>query len=102
MRARTPLAAVLASLTVLSLAGRAGAESVSSLQRRRDAARAKHAALASRINTLRASDREISAGVRALEAQVRIQSSAADAASRAAIAAQSAVVAAQAKLAATD
>jgi murein DD-endopeptidase MepM/ murein hydrolase activator NlpD len=100
MRKQILVLAFVAGL-VLVLAAPASAESLSTLRTRRDVAHAKRVQLAAKLDTLRASDRQLTAAVQTLDAAVRTSSSQADAASRAALGAQNALVAAQARLDAT-
>ena len=76
---RIPAAALVAFL-VLAMASPAGAESSSSARRKRDAARARQAALASKINTLKASDAELENAVAALDSRLSMQEARVDAA----------------------
>jgi murein DD-endopeptidase MepM/ murein hydrolase activator NlpD len=79
---RIPVAALIA-LLVLGMASPVAAESASSARRKRDAARARKAELASKINELKASDTELDHAVSAINTQVGIQQSRLDAARQA-------------------
>jgi len=75
---------------------------VSSNQAKRDAARRRHAQLATQLDALKASDKELDAAVAALDTQVNAQRAAASAAESAASAADVALTQADARLAATS
>jgi murein DD-endopeptidase MepM/ murein hydrolase activator NlpD len=99
---RLPVAALVVAL-VLAVASPAHArDSLSTTRRKRDAAKAKQAQLASKINALKASDSELSKAVSTLNKQVATQQAAADSARQAVQAAVAALDAADAKLAATE
>jgi murein DD-endopeptidase MepM/ murein hydrolase activator NlpD len=88
-------------LLVCALIAPAAGAATSSNQSKRDAARRRHAQLATQLNGLRASDKELAAAVAALDTQVAAQSAAARAAESAAGAADVALTQAEARLAAT-
>src|SRR5205807_4980017 len=58
----------------------AGAESLSSLRARREAARSRHAQLASQIDVMRASDAQLMSAVQSLTKEVDVQAASVDAA----------------------
>jgi murein DD-endopeptidase MepM/ murein hydrolase activator NlpD len=89
-------------LLVLAVAAPAGAEDVSQTRRKRDAARARQAQLAAKIDALKASDAELEKAVSSLGRQVLAQQARADAARQAVQAAVAAVQRADAELAATE
>ncbi|HVF75803.1 MAG TPA: peptidoglycan DD-metalloendopeptidase family protein [Acidimicrobiales bacterium] len=84
------------------LASPASGDTTSDLRRKREAARAKKAEIAKKINALEASDDELDKAVSALNEQVRGQQAAADAARQAVQAAVDSVSKADAELAATE
>ena len=79
----------------------AGAESLSSLRARREAARSRHAQLASQIDVMRASDAQLMSAVQSLIKEVDVQAASVDAARLALRAAMVAADAAGARLSAT-
>ena len=80
----------------------AGADSLSAQRQRRNALRAQRAKLASQLDTLKATDRELENAVATLGAQVKATQSQAAAARRAVEAARQAVADAEAELARTE
>ena len=98
---KTPLLSAVACMLVCALIAPAAGAATSSNQAKRDAARRRQAQLASQLNALKASDKELDAAVAALDTQVAAQSAAARAAESAAGAADVALTQADARLAAT-
>ena len=98
---RPPVIA-LVFLLVLALAAPAGADTATDLRQKRDAARAKRAQIAAKINALKASDDELEGAVATLNKQVLAQQASADAARQAVQAALATVARADAELGATE
>ena len=92
----------LVALLVLALQPPAGAESTSRARQRQAEARARRARIAARIDTLRASDRQLADAVRALDSNIVAQQAGTDAARQAAAAADLALATAKARLEATE
>lgn len=99
---RPTIVALVLALVLGILASPAHGETTSDLRRKREAARAKKAEIAKKINALEASDDDLDKAVAALNEQVRGQQAAADAARQAVQAALDAVSRADAELAATE
>lgn len=98
-----PSIVALVFLLVLGLvAAPAHAETAEQLRKKRDAARAKRAQIAARIDSLKASDQELEGAVGTLNKQVVAQQASADAARQAVQAALNAVAQADAELGATE
>ena len=87
---------------VLALMAPAQADTATELRRKRDAARAKRAQIAAKINELKASDEELEGAVSTLNRQVLAQQASADAARQAVQAALDVVARAEAELGATE
>src|SRR5438552_13659528 len=100
-RTRIFVSAVCAVVMLLQSAS-ASAESIQSLRKKQDAARARRVAAAAKIDAARASDQELSAAVDNLNTAVHAQVAATDAAQQALDAAEVAAHQAQAKLDATN
>ena len=99
---KTPLSAAVVCVLVCALIAPAAGAAASSNQAKRDAARRRHAQLATQLDALKASDKELDAAVAALDTQVNAQRAAASAAESAASAADVALTQADARLAATS
>jgi murein DD-endopeptidase MepM/ murein hydrolase activator NlpD len=99
---KLPLAALVMAVLVLLASPAGAADSLSTAKKKRAAAQAKKAQLASKINSLKASDDELDKAVATLTKQVTSQQAAADAARQAVEAAVAAVAAAESRLAATE
>jgi murein DD-endopeptidase MepM/ murein hydrolase activator NlpD len=101
---RLPVAVIALALALLvAMASPAQAkDSLSTTRRKRDAARAKKAQIAAKIDALKASDNELESAVSTLNKQVSSQQAAADAARQAVQAAVAAVEAAEARLSDTE
>ncbi|HEV7888052.1 MAG TPA: peptidoglycan DD-metalloendopeptidase family protein [Acidimicrobiales bacterium] len=100
---RLPAVAALVLALLVALAAPAQAKtSVSKAKLQRDAARAKKAQLAAKINALKASDGELEGALSVLNRQVSVQQAAADSARQAVQAAMATVAAADARLAETE
>ena len=74
---KTPLSAAVVCVLVCALIAPAAGAAVSSNQAKRDAARRRHAQLATQLDALKASDKELDAAVAALDTQVNAQRAAA-------------------------
>lgn len=98
---RLPLAALVVALVVALASPAHAADSLSTARKKREAARAKQAQIASKLNSLKASDQELESAVSTLNKQVSAQQAQADAARQAVQAAVSAVEAADQRLAET-
>jgi len=99
---RPTIVALVLALVLGIIASPAHGDTTSDLRRKREAARAKKAEIAKKINALEASDDELDKAVSALNEQVRGQQAAADAARQAVQAAVDAVTKADAELGATE
>jgi len=99
---KTPLSAAVVCVLVCALIAPAAGAAAASNQAKRDAARRRHAQLATQLDALKASDKELDAAVAALDTQVNAQRAAASAAESAASAADVALTQADARLAATS
>jgi murein DD-endopeptidase MepM/ murein hydrolase activator NlpD len=94
--------AALAAVLILGSAGPVGADTLAKTRQQRDAARAKKAQLAAQINTLKATDTQLTAAAQALNAQVERQMARASDALQAVKAALAQQAEAQAKLQAIE
>jgi murein DD-endopeptidase MepM/ murein hydrolase activator NlpD len=101
MKAKLALLALVTTL-VVAMASPAGADSVSQLRAKRDAARNRKAAVAAKLDSLKASDAELAGALDDLNAAVQAQSARAAAASQSALAAQTQLAAAETKLRETE
>jgi len=99
---RLPLAALVLALVVALASPADAADSLSTARKKREAARARKAQIAARINSLKASDQELESAVSTLNRQVAAQQAQADAARQAVQAAVAAVEAADKRLAETS
>lgn len=99
---RPTIVALVLALVLGIIASPAHGDTTSDLRRKREAARAKKAQIAAKINALEASDDELDKAVASLNEQVRGQQAAADAARQAVQAALDAVARADAELGATE
>jgi murein DD-endopeptidase MepM/ murein hydrolase activator NlpD len=97
----TKKTALLAAITVLCLALATPAGAAQSARQRRDAARAKRAQIAAKLNTLRASDAQLTGALRTLTGQVQAETANAAAARQKVEAATRAEAQARADLAET-
>ena len=99
---RPPIVALVFLLVLGLVAGPAHGETTEQLRKKRDAARAKKAQIAAKIDSLKASDEELQGAVATLNKQVSAQQASADAARQAVQAALDLVSQADAELANTE
>ena len=92
----------LAAVMLLGLVAPAGADTASDARKKRDAARERRASIAKELNSLQASDKELTAAVSALDSQMRATEANLASARQAVAAAERAQQQAEAQLAETE
>ena len=93
---------LLAAVMLLGLVAPAGADTASDARKKRDAARERRASIAKELNSLQASDKELTAAVSALDSQMRATEANLASARQAVAAAERAQQQAEAQLAETE